>query len=197
MADDDKTAMTLTAFEAAADAFGGDLAAWPNAERAAAEVWLAAAEQADAGAAREALRRAAWLDAALAAEATAAPSLPDAFRATLLADAESALSAQLAAQAARSAEAAPASAARGATGGLFEAAMGAIGEAFEGWRIGGVAAAAAAGLALGLIGPLETAELTAPLGEEDELALFEPFAQGGGEALDLFADGPAAGGADS
>jgi hypothetical protein len=63
--------MTPERFEALAEAWGGDVSCWPDAEREAAAAWMAA-EPTQAGVI---LARAADLDAALAAYAPARPSL--------------------------------------------------------------------------------------------------------------------------
>ncbi|MEL6979133.1 MAG: hypothetical protein AAGM38_10685, partial [Pseudomonadota bacterium] len=153
-----------------------------------------AAPEGEATQARETLARAAWLDAVLAADAAkdAQAALPAALQARLMSDAIAATAAH-AARAASCTEtrAAPARTAQGsfwaeATAALREALRETVGETISAWRVGGVATAAAAGLALGLLLP---AAPNAPLVEGgDALALFDPFEESGPEAFDLFAD---------
>lgn len=82
--------MSIETFERLAEIHGGETAAWPARDRAAAEAFAAGSAPA-----RAALGRARALDAAMAAlVAEAPPPAPDALRARMLADADGVLAAR-------------------------------------------------------------------------------------------------------
>lgn len=180
------TAMDRAAFEAALDAFGGDLQAWPPERGAAARALL----EKDPGA-RASLATAERLEALFAEDRAAPAFAPPSLAARMMTDARGVLAETRASAVARSA--APAASGFGSWAGPLEIAAEWLQSATEAIRErlgalteaatlgGGVGLAAAAGLAVSLLSPLQSLDI----GAETTTVASAPQV----DAMTLFGDG--------